>query len=534
MRLRVSPVFFSLIAALSLSLLVALSLPGRASADPGNGKLDKRLVAQQASVSPDAAIKVIVTGPGADLAIASHGAKKGAALDLVSGVSATVNASDLDALASDPSVSFVSADVPVAPTGTPDPSMLATLYPLLDGAPAAWSKKLDGNGVGVAVIDSGVRKQEDFANLKQIPVPGLSLTDDSYGHGTLVAGVLAGRSKDGRYVGVAPGASLFSLDINRPDGVRSSDVIAALGWVFDNAHKYNIRVVNLSLQETVASSYQQSVLDLAVERLWAAGIVVVAGAGNNGPGLIDFAPANDPLALTVGAADSNDTLSTLDDTVASFSSAGLTVDGFAKPELYAPGRHIVSTLPLDTTLGQQAPAANQVAPGYTSISGTSFAAPQASGAAALLFQQHPDWSPDQVKWLLQTQSQPLAGSSAGALSVMQALAYSGAPSLANQGVPALVCAPGSTCVVAGPLGTIASSWNSSSWNMSSWNMSSWNMSSWNMSSWNMSSWNMSSWNMSSWNMSSWNMSSWNMSSWNMSSWNMSSWNMSSWNFSSWN
>jgi len=502
---------------LALVASIAVAVPGYAGADPGNGnngKIDSRLAAEASSVSPDTNLPVIVTGPAAADAVTNHGGNTKSGLGFVGGVSATVKAKDIAGLASESGVDFVSADVPVAATGTVDPSKLNTIYPLVDGAPAAWSAGLDGTGVGVAVIDSGVRKLDDFNKIIQTPVPGLSLLDDTYGHGTLVAGVLGGQNSKGGYIGIAPRVITYSLNVNRPDGPRSSDVINALQWVFDNAHKNNIRVVNLSLQETVPSSYQQSLLDLAVERLWAAGITVVVAAGNGGIGAVDYAPANDPLALTVGAVDNADTLSTSDDTLASFSASGVTLDGFAKPELLAPGRHIVSTLPSDTTLGQLAPSLNKVASGYVSISGTSFAAPQVAAAAALLFQEHPDWSADNVKWLLTRVAQAVSGSSAGALAIAPATAFSGSPSLSNQGVPALVCAPGSTCIVGGTFGTVSSSWNSSSWNSSSWNSSSWNSSSWNSSSWNSSSWNSSSWNSSSWNSSSWNSSSWNSFSWN--------------------
>ncbi len=179
------------------------------------------------------------------------------------------------------------------------------------------------------------------------------------------------------------------------------------------------------------SSYRTSLLDLAVERLWAAGVVVVVSAGNGGPGQVDFAPGNDPLAITVGATDNADTLATPDD----------------RP---------------DTTLGQQAPAANRVMDNYVSISGTSFSAPQVAAAAAILLEQNTAWSPDQIKWLLSQTAQPLSGSSAGALSISAAVGFTGTPGLANQGVPALVCAPNTTCTVGGAVGTVSSSWNSSS------------------------------------------------------------------------
>jgi serine protease AprX len=521
--------------ATALSLLVAVSLPATARADGGNSKVDQRLAAQVASSSPDTNLHVLVTGPGAGSAVTNHGGSRGRDLGLVSGVAATVKAGDVAALAADSDVSFVAPDPTVAPTGTIDPTKLATFYPKVDGAPAAWNRGLTGSGVGVAVIDSGIKYLNDFARLSQVSLPNSTLAlDDTFGHGTIVAGVLGGQSGNGGYVGIAPGTSLYSVNVNRPDGVRTSDVIAGLQWVLDNAHAYNIRVVNLSLQETMPGSYQMSLLDLAVERVWASGVVVVVAAGNNGTLGEDFAPANDPLALTVGATDSNDTLTTVDDTVASFSSSGVTVDGFAKPDMLAPGRHIAAPVGKDSTLWSQAPLLNQVASGYVSISGTSFAAPQVAGAAALLLQQHPAWSPDNVKWLLTSSARPVGASNTGALAVDQAVAFAGTPALANQGVPALVCAPGTTCVVGGVLGTVSSSWNSASWNSASWNSASWNSASWNSASWNSASWNSASWNSASWNSSSWNSASWNSASWNSASWNSASWNSASWNSVSWN
>ena len=108
---------------------------------------------------------------------------------------------------------------------------------------------------------------------------------------------------------------------------------------------YNIRVVNMSLAESVPSSYQTSALDQAVEKLWNAGVVVVTTSGNLGPNSVYYAPGNDPFVITVGASDSNDTLDTADDIVAGFSSYGVTADGFVKPEIVATGRHIVSNVP---------------------------------------------------------------------------------------------------------------------------------------------------------------------------------------------
>jgi subtilisin family serine protease len=172
--------------------------------------------------------------------------------------------------------------------------------------------------------------------------------------------------------------------------------------------------------------------------------------------------------------------------------------------MLAPGRHIASLLPAGTTLGLQAPLANWVAPGYASISGTSFSAPQVAAAASILFQLHPDWSPDAVKALLVKKGHSVKGAAIKALDVANAAGASSA-GLANQGVPALVCAPGSTCLTGS---TIASYWNSSSWTSSSWVSSSWTSSSWNSSSWVSSSWVSSSWVSSSWVSSSWTAGSW--------------------------
>jgi serine protease AprX len=398
----------------------------------------------------------------------------------------------------------------VASAGGSLPAPL-TLYPARDGAPAAWSGSVNGSGVGIAIIDSGGTSLSDFSGrYTQVTLTGQNSAAlaDTYGHGTLVSGIAGGYGMSGKYTGIAYKANLYEINVTRDGMLNSGDVITGLKWVFDNAHRYNIRVVNLSFTESSPSSYLTNALDLAVERLWAAGVMVVVAAGDRGTYETGYAPANDPLALVVGAYDMNDTATTADDFVSAFSSNGPTLDGFGKPEILAPGRHIVSTLPASTTMGQLAPAANKPATGYASVTGTAYAAPQVAGAAAMIFQKHPTWSPDQVKWLLTTKGgAPVAGSALPTLTLTGVYNFTATPGLANQGVQALVCAPGSTCTTGS--GTVASSWNSSSWNSRSWSSSSWNSSSWNSSSWNGKGWESSGWTSSSWNSSSWNSSSWN-------------------------
>jgi serine protease AprX len=503
---------------LGLLGLLAATSPAALAAQPkmahvgglGASKLSPALIAATAHSAPSSLVRVIVRGRAATAAAAAVHAKAARPLGF-GGVTAFVRAGSLARLVGRAGVSTVSLDAPVSFTasGGVSAASLATIYPGRDSASNPWSAGATGQGVGIAVIDSGVTPSVDFGTrLVQVALDGQSGSlDDTIGHGTLVAGVAAGSSPNGKFIGIAPGAMVYGINISRPTGVYTSDVITALKWVFDNAHAYNIRVVNLSLTEDVSSSYKDSPLDLAVERLWASGIFVAVAAGNRGTGQIDYAPANVPLAFTVGAFDTMDTSGPGDDTLAAWSSSGKTLDGFAKPELLAPGRHIGAPLPAGTVLDQRAPSANRIAAGYASINGTSFAAPQVAGAAAIIFQWHPDWSPDNVKWaLIAKQGAKPKNSKIGSLSLSSSYNYAGTPGQANQGVAALVCAPGTTCLSGS---TIASKWDSSSWSSSSWSSSSWSSSSWSSSSWSATAdWSSSSWSSSSWSSSSWSSTSW--------------------------
>jgi len=452
-------------------------------ADAKVPNLSSSLAALAAASRPSDELRVIVQGADPRGAARTHG-RPIKNIDLVGGVAAFVRAGDIQRLAHDPRTSFVALDSPVrlTATGSVSTASLATIYPGRDSASNPWSAGATGEGVGIAIIDSGVTPSPDFGTrLVQVALDGQNGSlDDTVGHGTMVAGVAAGYSPDGKFIGLAPRANVYALNINRSDGVHTSDVITALKWVFDNAHAYNIRVVNLSLTETVKSSYTESLLDLAIERVWASGVFVAVSAGNRGAGQIDYAPANDPLAFTVGAFDTMGTSGPGDDTYATWSSSGKTVDSTNKPELVAPGRAIAAPLPAGTYLDGRAPSANRVHPGYAAINGTSFAAPQVAGAAAIIYQWHPDWSPDNVKWaLIAKQGSKPRDSKVGSLSLSSSYNYAGTPGRANQSVSALVCAPNTSCLKDG---TVASKWDSASWNSGSWNSGSWNSASWNSAS----------------------------------------------------
>ena len=415
---------------------VTLSVPGLALASNQHGpKIDDRVAEAADLASSTTPIRVIVFGNQT----ATQDPSLHDQVDVGVATAGTVEAGQLDAIAADPNVAFVAPDIPMAPLERPSkatsPGGLQALYPLVDDAPAAWSAGYGGNGIGIAVVDSGV--DQGSLGSRLVASVGQRNGRDQLGHGTLVAHFAAG-NVNGQYVGIAPQANVVDVTVGgaRNDGsVYTSDVVGGLMWVLGHKDQFNIRIVNLSLTETTPSSYTSSVLDSVVELLWRSGIVVVAAAGNAGPGTEQFAPANDPFAITVGATDSQGTADPSDDTMTPWSSSGLTSDGVLKPDLVAPGRLVTGYLPPGTVLAQEAPAQNWVADRIVAINGTSFSAPQVAGAAADVLQAHPSWTPDQVKADLESSGRAQAGSTAPALDVSAAVFTQGSPAPANQGVP---------------------------------------------------------------------------------------------------
>ena len=264
--------------------------------------------------------------------------------------------------------------------------------------------------------------------------------------------------------------------------------------MLENKDKYNIRVVNLSLNSSVAESYHTSPLNAAVEILWFNKIVVVASAGNQGSGAL-YPPANDPFIITVGATDDKGTSSLTDDAVASFSAYGTTGDGFNKPDLVAPGKNIVGRL-VNANMGMaQAHPSNLVEDGaYFRMSGTSVAAPMVSGAVALLLQDEPNLNPDQVKYRLKAAAnKSWAGynstkAGAGYLDVYAAI---GGTTTQNANTGTAV----SNLLTTGPDGVLGPnvSWGSVSWGSVSWGSVSWGSVSWGSVSWGSVSWGSDYW-----------------------------------------
>jgi serine protease AprX len=390
--------------------------------------LSPRLARLSAS-SPRRSVEVIIQlRPGVSEAegrsiVRSLGGRPGLDLHIINGLSAHMSAGAARTLAARPQVYTVALNAALQSTwwhGAPSPWELSTTYDQSVHAADMW-RHSTGRGVGVAVIDTGVSGDlADFQTSRwnsgsrviasAVIDPKASTANDTYGHGTAVAGLIAGNShyRNGadplqdRYAGSAPNANLISIKVANDEGQASTlDAIYGLQFAVDHKDQYNIRVINLSFRSTDAQSYKSDPLDAAAEQAWFAGITVVAAAGNMGDAhdAVSYAPGNDPYVITVGAVDDQGTSDNSDDATTSWSSRGTTQDGFAKPDVVAPGAHIVTTLAPNSDFSHLCPTC-VVGGAYFQVSGTSLAAPLVAGVAADLLAEHPDWTPDMVKGAL--------------------------------------------------------------------------------------------------------------------------------------
>ncbi len=357
-------------------------------------------------------------------------------------VAVELPANVVDALAMFPEVSFLSDDSEVRSFGghaahTTGADNVRSL------GSASTSGTLDGGGIGIAIIDSGIYSAHSaFKDVKtgksRIIVnkdfTGQGITEDPYGHGTHVAAAAAGNGlvANGKYIGIAPRANLVSLRVLNSQGTGSvSNLLAALDWVMANRATHNIRVVNMSIGLPAVNSYQIDPVCLAVRRLVNAGVVVVAAAGNNGKssaGVKQYgqvhSPGNEPSVITVGAVDTKGSDNRADDVIATFSSRGPTrsyltdangvkhYDNIIKPEIAAPGnKTLFAQSPNNLLVKQNAELDANVSSNPTRemmrLSGTSMASPLVAGAAALLLQANPTLTPNMVKSLLMYTAQQL-------------------------------------------------------------------------------------------------------------------------------
>ena len=473
--------------------LSALAVPAMAA--PKHGR--HLSVARMAAVHPTRPVNAIVQlSPKARPSViagrvrALHGRVIGK-LPIIHGIAVRMTAKSAHRLARVHGVRHVSLNATMKATATTvDSSALAMTFDKTVGVEGMWNGGATGEGVGVAVVDSGVAGDLPDFRVSQtdtrsrvvanvVTNPNATSAGDPYGHGTHVAGIIAGNGGNrdagdplaGRYVGTAPDANIVAVKAGDDDGHSTVlDVLTGLQFILSHKDEFNIRVVNLSLESGDAESYKVDPLDAGVEALWLNGIVVVAAAGNRGDAADApmYAPANDPFVITVGATDEAGTPSVDDDFLATFSSRGITEDGFAKPDVLAPGAHMVSTLAPGSVFSTACPSCI-VGGAYIRASGTSMAAPVVSGIVATLLQVHPDWTPNMVKGALKSTATPVAGSGAGEVNAVAASNASGDQWTANQGLVPNV----DSGFVLNPVDLTQSSWSQSSWSQSSWSQSSW-------------------------------------------------------------
>ncbi|HLN65286.1 MAG TPA: S8 family peptidase [Symbiobacteriaceae bacterium] len=432
-------------------------------------------------------ISVIVSkAPGAgdvEAAAARLGARVTARWPFINAFAAELPAGRAAALAQLPGVRTVvrehqasAAATRSSPSGAPQPYVASVR------ADALWAQGYKGAGVTVAVVDSGIfassATSSDFGGRTLVNLsfnPATNYTIDKFGHGTHVAGIIGGDGKNsaGQYVGIAPEVNLLNLKYSLDDGTANErHLISALQWVYDNQSRYNIRVVNISSTMGAEQSYMESPTAAAVEQLWFAGVVVVVSAGNRGGEScsVCYAPASDPYVITVGAVDDAGTAALTDDFAKAWSSSGTTMDGHSKPDVMAPGAHIIAYMP-NGDLRTNNPT-NVVDKNYFKMGGTSMAAPVVTGVIAQLLQANPSLTPDQVKWLLQETARTYTGQPDGTPGIVDALSafnylQTGSPDAANQGLTPSPMLDADS----GTINYSDSLWSNSLWSNSLWSNS---------------------------------------------------------------
>ena len=383
------------------------------------------LLLASSAVASTRMVPVVVTGKGSAAAVKAAGGKVTHRVRLIDGVIARVPRRSLRAVRRSHRVRSVIVDRAFrtrSDDGEDDaPAMLGESAPATDDVPADASTlsevrrsigadRLDasGDGVDVALIDSGITPVGDLADPgKVVNGPDFSFDRrnddlrhlDAFGHGTHLAGIIAG---------VAPQARLVNIKAANAEGVTSlTQLLLAIDYAvrYRHANGLDIRVITLAVGADNPDGYEHDPLAVAVERAWNAGVAVVTSGGNegdSGDGLL--LPAADPFVLAVGGADTQGTGNPADDDVADWSSRG---DGDRNPDVLAPGSSIVSYRVPGSFIDQS--STGRVGDDRQRGSGTSQAAAVAAGAAALLFERHGDWSPDQLKAAMREGARSMAG-----------------------------------------------------------------------------------------------------------------------------
>jgi serine protease AprX len=516
------------LAVLVASLAAIIAFPATAVAANLSAFVPQQLMAN-AQASPTATFDVIVQGrPGQNSASIAKdfGGVAGQtkrAFYSINGVAGSLTGAQLVKLAQNNHVLAITPDVLLGSTSYSSQEVwrATTGVSSLWGTPNPLGLLVAPQAPAIAIVDSGIdsSKVADFGARVVAHVDFCSLcpagsTGDLEGHGTMVAGLAAGNGS--LYPGVARNANLVDLRTTRADGAsRTSDVLAATDWILQNKDKYGIRVANYSMRSANPSSFRFDPLDKAVESLWFNGVVVVAAAGNfgveNTPQAMRFAPGNDPFVITVGATQTQSTTTPSDDTVAPFSAFGHTPDGFTKPEISAPGRMIISTVPMGSTLPTTVPD-RVVAPGYMWMSGTSLAAPIVAGAAAQVLASHPTWTPDQVKGALMKSASRLSAVSndaggVGELNAARAVALNSAPN-PQKNLDKFI-APDAN----GQLFFNGDAWAAAVASQTDWSETDWSETDWSETDWSETDWSETDWSETDWSETDWSETDWSETDW---------------------
>ena len=484
-------------------------------------------------------VGVIVSGArSSERAVVKAGGSITRELPIIGGYAAKVPANDLSTIARVPGVTAITWDRPTHVQSTPgSTNNIPSVYKKVAGGVKLAAAGGNGQGVNVALIDTGVTALPDIAGAIVPLTPdvlgmpqqmclnlsGDGTCNDMYGHGTFMAGIIAGNgsASGGQYIGMAPGAGIVSIKVAGASGASDvSTIIAALQWVVQNKATYNIRALNLSLGTDSTQSYHVDPFDFAVEQAWNAGIVVNVAASNRGPGAATISdPANDPFVITVGAIDDKGTSGLGDDVLPNFSSRGPTAsDGLAKPDVVASGAHVVSLAAPGATITTQFPS-TMAAP-YRRGSGTSMATAVVTGTVAQMLSLNPALTPNRIKYMLMSTAH--ADASNDPMAVGAGLADGWAAMSAGVGVANVGVQPGlgtgSLAASRGTVGVVLDDTNQTVLDASSGDLTSALTTFPEGSNWFGSNWFGSNWFGSNWFGSNWFGSNWFGSNWFGSNW----------------
>ena len=485
----------------SLKRLLAAGLGGSLLLVPGVGTA--------ATPSNEAPSPVVVLGTDAAHTAAAVGRAGGSVdriLDSVGGVSAQLTADQRRALEGAGLRVVADSTASVTSTGFDDAGDLVQVAAL---NPLAADDAAAGAGVGVALLDTGVAAVAGIADRMAEVV---DLTDeadgiDRYGHGTFMAGLIAGQG-----TGAAPGAHLVSVKIAGADGTTSlSTVLDGVDFVVETRDEFDTRILSLSLGVEAMGPWAADPLAIAAEYASAAGILVVTAAGNEAGRVTS--PGIAPSALTVGATDHHDTATTNDDTVAAWSGSAAT-----KPEVVAPGEAIVSLRAPGSTIEALHPSA-RIGDDQFRGSGTSMATALAAGAAAVVAEQTPDATPRELKAMLVVGAEDLG---------------TGVRTVDIQGAEQLAASlqlnrPAGPVVDGGrPVSWTGSSWSGTRWTGTRWTGTRWTGTRWTGTRWTGTRWTGNSWTGTRWAGTRWTGTRWTGTRWTGTRWTGTRWTGTRW------